>query len=70
MTGMFVSTTATAKAELPQKRYVSRQRLCMRGTTDYWVNDIQGQPFFAVERPIDHGMLEVLRNDIVPRLLP
>ena len=41
----------------------------MRGTTDYWVNDIQGQPYFAVERPIDHGMLEVLRNDIVPRLL-
>jgi len=28
-----------------------------------------GQPFFAVERPIDHGLLEVLRTDIVPRLL-
>jgi hypothetical protein len=51
------------------KRYVSRQRLCLRGTTDYWVNDILGQPFFAVERPIDHGLLEVLRSDIVPRLL-
>ena len=51
------------------KRYVSRQRLCLRGTTDYWVNDILGQPFFAVERPIDHGLLEVLTSDIVPRLL-
>ncbi len=51
------------------KRYVSRQRLCLRGTTDYWVNDILGQPFFAVERPIDHGLLEVLKSDIVPRLL-
>jgi transposase len=51
------------------KRYVSRQRLCLRGTTDYWVNDILGQPFFAVERPIDHGLLEALRSDIVPRLL-
>ena len=51
------------------KRYVSRQRLCLRGTTDYWVNDMLGQPFFAVERPIDHGLLEVLRSDIVPRLL-
>ena len=48
------------------KRYVSRQRLCLRGTTDYWVNDVLGQPFFAVERPIDHGLLEVLRSDIVP----
>ena len=51
------------------KRYVSRQRLCLRGTTDYWVNDALGQPFFAVERPIDHGLLEALRSDIVPRLL-
>ena len=51
------------------KRYVSRQRLCLRGTTDYWVNDILGQPFFAVERPIDQGLLEVLQSEIVPRLL-
>jgi hypothetical protein len=51
------------------RRYVSRQRLCLRGTTDSWVNDILGQPFFAVERPIDHGLLEVLGSDIVPRLL-
>ena len=51
------------------KRYVSRQRLCLRGTTDYWVNDVLGQPFFAVERPIDHGLLEALHSDIVPRLL-
>ncbi|MDQ2925555.1 MAG: hypothetical protein M3R43_08375 [Acidobacteriota bacterium] len=56
------------KTELP-RRYVARQKLCLRGTTDYWVNDALGQPFFVVERPIDHGMLEVLRSDIVPRLL-
>lgn len=54
--------------QLP-RRYVSRQRLCLRGTTDYWVNDALGLPFFSVERPIDHGLLEVLRNDVVPRLL-
>ena len=51
------------------KRYVARQRLCLRGTTDYWVNDVLGQPFFAVERPIDHGLLEVLKSDVVPRLI-
>ena len=28
-----------------------------------------GLPFFSVERPIDHGMLEALRSDIVPQLL-
>jgi transposase len=56
------------QTELP-RRYVSRQRLCLRGTTDYWVNDALGLPFFSVERPIDHGLLEALKNDIVPRLL-
>jgi len=56
------------KTELP-RRYVARQRLCLRGTTDYWTNDALGQPFFVVERPIDQGMLEVLRSDVVPRLL-
>lgn len=56
------------QTELP-RRYVSRQRLCLRGTTDYWVNDALGLPFFAVERPVDHGLLEALKSDIVPRLL-
>jgi hypothetical protein len=51
------------------RRYVSRQRLCLRGITDYWVNDIQGQPFFVVERQVDSGLLEALRTNIVPRLL-
>jgi hypothetical protein len=56
------------QTKLP-RRYVARQRLCLRGTTDYWVNDALGQPFFSVERPIDHGLLEALRSDVVPRLL-
>lgn len=51
------------------RRYVSRDKLCLRGTTDYWVNDALGKPFFVVERPIDQGMLEALRSNIVPRLL-
>jgi transposase len=56
------------QTQLP-RRYVARQRLCMRGTTDYWINDVLGQPFFSVDRPVDHGLLEVLRNSVVPRLL-
>ncbi len=50
-------------------RFVSRQRLCLRGVTNYWVNDALGQPFFVIERPLDQGLLEAIRNDIVPRLL-
>jgi len=51
------------------RRYVSRERLCLRGITDYWVNDAIGRPFFVIEKEIDPGLLNTLRNDIVPRLL-
>ncbi len=51
------------------KQFVSRQRLCLKGFMDFWVNDRLGQPFFVVRQAVNHGMLEALRNDIVPRLL-
>ena len=54
--------------QLP-RRYVSRERLCLRGITDYWVNDAIGRPFFVIEKTIDPGLLQTLREDIVPRLL-
>lgn len=55
-------------AVLP-RRYVSRERLCLRGTTDYWVNDQIGQPYFVVSCEFNDGLLKVLREQIVPRLL-
>jgi transposase len=58
----------SGKEKLP-KQYVSRERLCLRGVMDFWVNDMLGQPFFVVRTTVNPGMLEVLRNDIVPRLL-
>ncbi len=51
------------------KRYVSREKLCLRGNTDYWVNDAIGRPFFVVEKVVDAGLLNTLRTDIVLRLL-
>jgi hypothetical protein len=54
--------------QLP-RRYVSRERLCLRGITDYWVNDAIGRPFFVIEKEIDPGLVKTLWSDIVPRLL-
>jgi hypothetical protein len=54
-------------AHLP-KHYVSRQRLCLRATTDYWVNAMDGRPFFVVHQPVDPGLLKVLEEEILPRL--
>jgi hypothetical protein len=50
------------------RRYVARERLCLRGTTDYWVNAMDGQPFFAITQAVDPGILTVLRQSIIPRL--
>lgn len=57
-----------SQSALPRK-YVSRERLCLRGTTDYWVNDSVGRPFFVIDKVVDSGLLQTLENDIVPRLL-
>lgn len=51
------------------RRYCARMRLCMRGSTFYYVNDVLGQPFFSVEQVVDEGLLKTLRGIIVPRLL-
>ena len=55
------------QTQLP-RHYVARQRLCLRATTDYWVNAIDGQPFFRVTRAVDPGLIQVIEDDIVPRL--
>ena len=55
------------KTNLP-KRYVAREKLCLKGVTDYWINDALGQPFFVVTREVNSGLLTVLREKIVLRL--
>lgn len=51
------------------RRYVSRERLCLRGTTDYWVNDALGRPFFVVSQTVTDGLAATLLDEIVPELL-
>jgi hypothetical protein len=50
------------------KHYVARERLCLSATVDYWVNAMDGRPFFVVSQAVDPGLLQVLERDIVPRL--
>lgn len=50
------------------KRYVSRLRLCMSGSTDYWVNDSTGQPFFVINEVVHGGMIKKIKEEIIPRL--
>ena len=56
------------QTQLP-RHYVARERLCLRGTTDYWVNEMEGQPLLVINKPVDPGLLRVMREQVVPRLL-
>ena len=55
------------QTQLP-RHYVARQRLCLRATTDYWVNAMDGQPFFVVNQAVDPGLIKVIEGEILPRL--
>jgi len=77
--GMFPDTTGVlyidghvrvysgSQTELP-RHHVARQKLCLRATTDYWVNAMDGQPFFMLNKTVDPGLIAVLEDEIIPRL--
>ena len=50
------------------KHHVARQKLCLRATTDYWVNAMDGHPFMVVNKAVDPGLIKVIENDILPEL--
>jgi hypothetical protein len=55
------------QTQLP-RHYVARQRLCLRATTDYWVNAMDGQPFLYVNKEVDPGLIATLKQDVIPWL--
>jgi len=55
------------KANLPLK-YVSRQKLCLSATTEYWVNDVQGLPYLVFMGELSEKMQDVIELQIIPEL--
>ena len=51
------------------KKHVSRQRLCLAGMTEFWVNSPQGLPFFFITAEVNEKMIEMLETEIIPRLI-
>ena len=51
----------------PPKRFVSRMRLCLSGTTDYWVNDVLGQPYFVINKTISSGLITTIKEDFLDK---
>jgi hypothetical protein len=55
------------KAQLPAK-FVSRQKLCLSATTEYWVNDARGMPVMMVMGELTEKLQQVIEAMIIPQL--
>jgi hypothetical protein len=52
------------KHRLPEA-WVSRRRLCMPATTDFWVNERDGQPLFVVTAEANDDLIAILSGTIL-----
>lgn len=50
------------------RHYIARERLCLRATTDYWINAMDGQPYLYVNKEVDPGLIATLKQDLIPWL--
>lgn len=55
------------KANLPVK-FVSRQKLCLNATTEYWVNDAHGLPVMIVMGELTEKLQTAIEHLIIPQL--
>ncbi len=55
------------QANLP-KRYVSREKLCLSGTTEFWVNDQQGLPLMVLTGELNEKIKNAI-EEIIPKIL-
>jgi hypothetical protein len=56
------------KANLPLK-FVSRQKLCLSATTEYWVNDAKGLPVMMVMGELTEKLQTAIEHSIIPQLI-
>jgi len=56
------------KANLPSK-FVSRQKLCLSATSEYWVNDAGGMPVMMVMGQLTEKLQTIIEENIIPQLL-
>ena len=51
------------------KKHISRQKLCLPGVQEFWVNNPDGLPYFYVTGQVNEKLLQTLQMHIIPRLL-
>ncbi|MFW6224825.1 MAG: putative transposase [Bacteroidota bacterium] len=50
------------------KKHVSRQKLCLPGTVEFWVNNAEGMPYFYITGQVNEKLQQALEEEIIPRL--
>lgn len=55
------------QANLPAK-FISRQKLCLSATTEYWVNDGSGLPVMMVTGELTEKLQQAIEQYIIPQL--
>jgi len=50
------------------KKHVSRQRLCLPGMMEFWVNSADGLPYFFVTGQVNEKLQQALEEEIIPQL--
>jgi len=51
------------------KKHVSRQKLCLPGMQEFWVNNARGMPYFYVCGQVNEKLQQMLAEQVVPKLL-
>jgi hypothetical protein len=51
------------------KKHVSRQKLCLPGMVEFWVNNADGLPYFFVTGEVNEKLQEMITTQLAPRLL-
>lgn len=56
-------------AALLTKKYVSRQKLCLSATADFWLNDAQGLPLMVWTGELSEKLQYMIEKEMIPQLL-
>lgn len=51
------------------KKHISRQKLCLPGMQEFWVNNKNGMPYFYITGQVNEKLLEMLQKQIIPTLI-
>ena len=51
------------------KKHISRQKLCLPGMIEFWVNNADGLPYFYITGEVNEKLQEVITTQLAPQLL-